>query len=187
MGHERVIGWHEVHYSARWLDTKPYKEVYDGRAHRKMSPQRAHALLQGRLWSLLDAWATRSGEGEAGTELRVYLDPETSLVPDVSWISDVRLRQLSPEEREYPPFAPELAVEIRSPRQRKAGIARKTELYLAHGAIAVLDVDPRGRSVGVTTNEGASILREGDVFEHAAFPGLCLRLAEIFAPLDRLA
>jgi Uma2 family endonuclease len=42
--------------------------------------------------------------------LRVYLDEETSLVPDVSWISDVRLKKLSPEERERPPFAPELRV-----------------------------------------------------------------------------
>jgi Uma2 family endonuclease len=175
-----------MHYSETWLDTKPYKEVYDGRAHRKMSPQRTHALLQARILGRLATWADARGDGEAGTELRVYLDEETSLVPDVSWISDVRLKKLSPEERERPPFAPELAVEVRSPRQRKAGILRKTELYLAHGAVAVLDVDPRTRTVNVTTSDGATTLCAGDAFQNAAFPGLTLRVADVFAPLDRL-
>ena len=166
-----------------WLDEKPYKEIYDGRLHVKVSPQRMHALVQGAVTALLLDWGR--DRGDAGPEWRVYLDEVTTLVPDVSFISDRRLASLSKSEREKPPFAPELVVEVRSPEDRDRNIRRKTALYLRHGALAVLNVDPQKRTVDVATANDETTLKPGDVFTDPSFPGLALPVNAIFAPLDR--
>jgi Uma2 family endonuclease len=172
-----------LRYSDVWLDTKPYKEIYDGRVHPKVSPQLTHFILHGRIGSLLSAWV--QDRGVSGPELRVYLDDETSLVPDLAFVSNERLESLSPEQREKPPFAPELVIEIRSPRQWMPNIRRKTELYLQHGATVVLNVDPKKRTIRVTTRENEITLGEGGTFQHPAFPGLGLSVDAIFSSLDR--
>ena len=172
-----------LQYADAWLDEKPYKEVYDGRIHPKVNPQRKHALVQGVITALLLEWGR--DRGDSGPEWRVYLDENTSLVPDVSFISDGRLAALSEAQREKPPFAPELVVEIRSPENRERAIARKTALYLQHGAVAVLDVDPARRLVRVTTLDGESTLQPGDAFAQPAFQGLAFPVDAIFAPLTR--
>jgi len=172
-----------LQYADAWLDEKPYKEVYDGRIHPKVSPQRKHVVVQGAIIALLFDWG--NDRGDCGPEWRVYLDENTSLVPDVSFMSDERLESLSEAQREKPPFAPELVVEIRSPENRRRAIRRKTVLYLEHGAIAVLDIDPAQRVVHVTTRDVESALRAGDAFIHPAFLGLALPVDAIFAPLDR--
>jgi Uma2 family endonuclease len=182
---ERVIEWHgkNMLQNDAWLDEKPYKEVYDGQVHPKVSPQRKHSLVQGAIVALILDWGRE--RGDTGTEWRVYLDENTSLVPDVSFISDERLAGLSEAQLEKPPFAPELTVEIRSPENREREIRRKTELYLQHGALVVLDVDPMTRLVCATTRDGETILKAGDAFTHLAFPDLSLPVDAIFAPLDR--
>jgi len=172
-------------YTDAWLDEKPYKEIYDGRVHPKVSPQLRHMLVQGTVIALLFEWGRE--RGVSGPEWRVYLDENTSLVPDVSFMSDERLRQIPEEQREKPPISPELIVEIRSPQNRERNIRRKTTLYLEHGAVAVLEVDPARRLVHVTTREGESTLQAGDSFTHSAFLGLTLPVDAIFAPLERLS
>ncbi len=169
--------------AAVWLDEKPYKEIYDGRVHAKVSPKYAHGILQVEIGALLRSWARK--RGGLASELRVYLDEGTTLVPDLAYISHTRFAGLTEEQREQPPFAPELAIEIRSRGDRERHVRRKTELYLKYGATVVLYVDPLNRSVRVTTRDGEMSLGKGDVFEHAAFPGLRLSVDEIFAPLDR--
>lgn len=166
-----------------WLDEKPYKEIYDGRLHLKASPQHMHGIVQMEVGTLLHAWSRN--RGDIVMEWRVFLDENTTLVPDVSFISDELAVTLSEAELEQPPFAPELIVEIRSPDDRNRNIRRKTELYLRHGAVVVLNVDPQKRIVEVATAEGEQTLQAGDIFEHAAFPGLAVPVSAIFAPLDR--
>jgi Uma2 family endonuclease len=172
-----------LRHSERWLDAKPYREIFDGRIHRKVSPQFDHGRVQAVIGALLLKWA--AGRGGVASEWRVRLDEETTLVPDVSFESDERLAGLSEDERQTLPFSPQLVVEIRSPRDRRQNIERKTELYLRHGAIAVLNVDPMKRTVHVTTGDTECALKDDDTFTHAAFPGLELRVSDIFAPLDR--
>ena len=166
-----------------WLDEKPYKELYDGVVHEKVSPQRIHAKISGRLFTLFEKWG--GNRGDVGVEWRVYLAEGTTLVPDVAFISDERLAALTEERREKPPFAPDIAVEVRSPEDRERNIRRKTELYLAHGATMVLNVDPATRTVRLSDLSGDVMLRQGDDIVHRAFPDLKLAISEIFAPLDR--
>jgi Uma2 family endonuclease len=165
------------------LAEKPYKEIYDGQVHPKVSPQRDHFVVQGRVAAELVAWTGH--RGFAGTELHVYLDERTILVPDVAFVSRDRFHGLSEEQNQKPPFAPDLVVEIRSPEDREKNIRRKTALHLAHGAIVVLDINPAKRTMRVTTRDAETTLHVGEVFSHPSFPGLALALDTIFASLDR--
>jgi Uma2 family endonuclease len=166
-----------------WLDEKPYKELYDGVVHEKVSPQSDHAVIVLECAILIKEWGRR--RGETGVEWRVYLAEGVTLVPDVAFFFEERLAALSREQRQKPPFAPDIAVEVRSPEDRTESIKRKTKLYLAHGATLVLDVDPADRTVVVSDASSEITLRPGDTVAHAAFPDLRIPVAAFFAPLDR--
>jgi len=166
-----------------WLDEKPYKELYDGVVHEKVSPQRAHGKVVQRIGRLLEDWG--GSRGDVAPEWRVYLAEGTTLVPDLAFISDERLAPLPEAQREKPPFAPDIVVEVRSPADREANIRRKTELYLAHGARIVLNVDPSTRTVSMSDARGEVTLRPGDVVTSPAFPDLRIPVYDMFAPLDR--
>src|SRR5579864_6084136 len=49
-------------------EAKPALEWVNGRVLQKESPQRKHAVAQGRFWGALDAWARERGSGMVGTE-----------------------------------------------------------------------------------------------------------------------
>jgi hypothetical protein len=82
------------------IDQKPYTELLAGRAVRKVSPQRRHAILQPRLAMLVARLAGK--RGDVGTEWRFYMnapgDPRTSLVPDIAFVARERLDALAPEK-----------------------------------------------------------------------------------------
>ncbi|HTV72431.1 MAG TPA: Uma2 family endonuclease [Candidatus Acidoferrales bacterium] len=145
---------------------KPYVESICGRLERKVSPRRKHAIMQGRLCAWLDRWA---GErGEVGTEWRFYLvdgPRPSSLVPDVAYVSFARLPRGLPEDaRERPRVAPDIAVEIWSPRDRESTLREKIELFLSNGTTVVIVVYPQERSVAfhergrMTTQEAQGVL-----------------------------
>ena len=161
---------------------KPYVELIDGVRVPKVSPRTRHTFLQGELYVLFRAWAT--GRGRVGPEWRLWLVPtgeqRSSLVPDVAYVSQERLDQLGDEAHEMPPFAPDVAVEIRSPGDRRKRIERKIELYLSYGARLVLDVDPRTRTIFAHDGSGMRAFRDGDRFEHGAVPGLEFDVCALF-------
>jgi len=136
----------------RWLepsdDDKPYIEIVRGRRERKMSPKRTHGLLQARLSRWLDDWA--AGRGEVMTELRCFFlradGSPSSLVPDVAYMSFARMpRELAEDARERPRIAPDIAIEVFSPGDRRRTIEEKIVLYLANGSLLVMLVFPKRR------------------------------------------
>ncbi|HEX3467537.1 MAG TPA: Uma2 family endonuclease [Candidatus Elarobacter sp.] len=168
-------------------DTEPETEWILGRAVRKVSPRRTHALLQGKLWALLARWA--EGRGEVGTEWRFRIAPagqiRRPLVPDVSYVSYERLRDLEGDALELPPFAPDVAVEVLSPGWRAAYLEHKVAVYLAGGSLLVIVVDPAQREARLYDANGMCAVRENEVIEHSALPGFALPLTELFAVLQR--
>ena len=168
-------------------ETKPETEWILGRAVRKVSPFRTHALLQGTFAGALAAWAAE--RGDVGTEWRFRPAPageiRRPLVPDISYVSDARLAGLDERDLEAPPFSPDVAVEIRSPGDRPRNTEHKIAVYLATGSLLVIVVDPRDRSVRLHDARGVSDLRGDDVITHPALPGFALALPALFAPLDR--
>ena len=165
------------------LRDEPETELLEGREYPKVSPKRTHASVQGAMLALLRRCA--AGHGWAGCELRVRLAPGMELVPDVAFISYDRLRGLNACDREEPPFAPDVAVEVRSPSNRAAYDARKIAAYLAHGARLVLDIDPSCRALYAhEPNGGVCVFRCGEVFVHESFAWLQFGIDELFADLD---
>jgi Uma2 family endonuclease len=168
-------------------ETKPETEWVRGRALQKVSPQRTHSLLQAALTMELSTWA--SGRGEVGPEWRFRVAPpgevRRPLVPDVAYVSNERLRPLSDEELEVPPLAPEVAVEILSPDDRRIDVDDKVDVYLRAGSTLVVVVDPRRRVVELHDTSGTTYVDEGASIEHAALPGFYYSVRDLFGVLRR--
>jgi Uma2 family endonuclease len=167
--------------------TKPETEWILGRAVRKVSPFRTHALLQTTMCIALAQWA--KGRGEVGTEWRFRIAPpgevRRPLVPDISYVADARLDGLEGLELELPPFAPDVAVEILAPSSRRLHLEHKIGVYLAGGSALVIVVDPPQRTVHLHDAGGVRTLRDDDVLAHDALPGFFLPLRDLFAVLER--
>jgi Uma2 family endonuclease len=168
-------------------ETTPETEWVRGRPLQKVSPTRRHAIVQLAVAIRLRAWSRQ--RGEVGTEWRFRITPPGEvtrpLVPDVAYVSYERLGSLPVAERETPPFAPDIVVEIRSPDDRPADIDHKRDVYLAGGAGLLLFVDPDRRTMDVFDGgAGHRTYDEGDTYVSECFRGLTIVLAEIFADLD---
>lgn len=166
-------------------DEKPYLEFHEGRPVRKVSPRTKHALVQGALLVILRRCA--GSAYRVGTEwdcdLSNALGTKTVLVPDVAAIATRRLMDLTDVQRDCPPFAPDLVVEVRSPNDRPNDREWKLRAYLAAGTALVLDVLPIEREIHAHTKDGNHVFRDGDGFAHEAAPWLQFDLAEAFADL----
>jgi len=168
-------------------ETKPEAEWVRGRPLQKVSPQRDHSLLQGELTMWLRRWAT--GRGEAGPEWRFRVAPpgemRRPLVPDVAYVSNERLHPLSDQDLQIPPLAPDVAVEILSPDDRRIDVDEKISVYLRAGSTLVIVVDPRRRVVELHDRERTARLDECSAIEHPALPGFSCPVGELFAILRR--
>src|SRR5271170_5852257 len=125
-------------------ETKPETEWVAGRALQKMSPTRDHSRLQMKLGAALDAWSR--GKGEVGPEWRFRVAPpggvRRPLVPDLAFVRYERLRGLDRESIQTPALAPDVAVEILSPGDRRRDVDDKIAVYLAAGTSLVIIADP---------------------------------------------
>jgi Uma2 family endonuclease len=168
-------------------ETEPETEWVRGRPLQKVSPQRAHSLLQGALSTRLGLWA--AGRGEVGPEWRFRVAPpgevRRPLVPDVAYISHERLRPLSDDDVEVPPLAPDVAVEILSPDDRRIDVDDKIGVYLRAGSSLVIVVDPKVRVVELHDPLGTTLVDENGTIEHSALPGFEFPVRELFAVLKR--
>lgn len=168
-------------------ETKPETEWVRGRPLQKVSPQRTHSLLQGALTVELNRWA--SGRGEVGPEWRFRVAPpgevRRPLVPDVAYVSNERLRPLNNEEVEIPPIAPDVAVEILSPDDRRVDLDDKIDVYLRAGSSLVIVVDPKLRVVELHDPDKTERLDETRAIEHSELPGFSYSVRDLFAVLRR--
>lgn len=163
-----------------------YFERLDGVVYPKVSPRTKHAWVQGMLLVLLRAQGRDYGKVGPEWKFRVgRVDGTDSwLLPDVAFVTNERLRPLVGGDREEPPFAPDIAVEVRSPSERRSLRERKITRYLATGSLLVLDVDPQARTVRAIDAASDRTFTEGDRVTHPAFPWLALDVREAFVDLD---
>jgi len=170
------------------LSDKPEIERLDGRAYPKVSPKARHAGVQGALWNAIRELA--ADRGFTGTEWRFKIgradDTDTTFVPDVAYVSFERLRAIPEKLRDEPPFAPDIAVEMRSPSDNLGFLRRKIDRYLQTGSVLVLVAGPDKRTIVAHDSHGARNYETGDRFEHEALPWLTFDVAVIFAKLDLL-
>jgi Uma2 family endonuclease len=167
--------------------TKPETEWILGRAVRKVSGFRTHAMLQGSFGATLSVGA--AGRGEVATNWRFRIAPpgeiRRPLAPDISYVSYERLRDLEGYDLEAPPFAPDVAIEILSPGWRRHHLEHKIGVYLAGGSELVIVVDPPAREARLHDASGERTVRGDEPIAHVALPGFSLALPALFGVLDR--
>lgn len=111
----------------------------------------------------------------------------TVRAPDVAFISWSRLPDRKVPSKPIPAVAPDLAVEVLSPSNRKKEMSRKRTEYFSAGTRLVWQVDPVKRTVQVFHQpEDPVTLRESDELTgNDVVPGFKLQLKDLFAQLDR--
>jgi Uma2 family endonuclease len=170
------------------LSDKPEIELLDGRAYPKVSPKARHSGVQAAFIRVIEDLA--GDRGFVGPEWRFKIgladDTNTTFVPDVAYVSFERLRAITEKQRDEPPFAPDIAVEVRSPSDNLPLLRRKIERYLQTGSVLVLVADPDKRTIAAHDSHGVRNYATGDRFEHSAVPWLTFDVAVIFAKLDLL-
>jgi Uma2 family endonuclease len=109
-------------------------------------------------------------------------NPDTVLVPDVSFVSKERLPNGQRAPIGFASFAPDIAIEVVSPSNTESEILRKTGIYLAGGVRAVWLVRPEQRTVTVFTPDAPErILQMGETLDGGnILPGFALPLVDIF-------
>jgi Uma2 family endonuclease len=165
-------------------ETKPATEWVNGRALQKVSPQERHARAQTRLAAALDTWADVARLGRVGTEWEFRVTPPHEatrpLVPDLAFLSYGRLGYDQEHEAQTPYMAPDVAIEIISPGDRRHDIEEKIRVYLAAGAKLVLLVDPLQRSFAAHDAEGVRHFSHADTFNHPSLPGFSVNVGWVF-------
>ena len=165
-------------------DAKPALEWVNGRALQKVSPQRKHAVAQARFCGALDAWARERGSGEVGTEWEFRIAPpgevRRPLVPDVAYLSYDRVPFDDEKAADIPRVAPDAAVEVLSPRDRRRDVDEKIRVYLAAGTNVVFVVDTIDETVVAYDRRGRELFGVTDVVTHASLPEFSLRVYTLF-------
>jgi Uma2 family endonuclease len=161
----------------------PYVLI-EGELVEEMSPQgRLHGKVLSKLTSILDAEIVEPGTGEllvGDVGFVLARNPDTVLAPDLAF---VRSEQLTNAGDAYLDFAPDLAIEVVSPSNTLAAVARKVELYLRYGSNEVWVVRPRQRDVVMHRADGSqSVVRAGEKLKSSLFPGKTIDLERIFPP-----
>jgi Uma2 family endonuclease len=107
-------------------------------------------------------------------------DPDTVRGPDLSFVSRERLSNF--DDTRFFSGAPDLAVEILSPSNRRGAIHAKVADYLAAGARLVWVIDPKRKSV--TTYRTLLAPRRLELHEalhgEDVLPGMTIPLESIF-------
>ena len=119
----------------------------------------------------------------AETGFIVATNPDHVLAADAAFIGLGRTKSAG-ESTGFWPGAPDLAVEVISPRDTYSDVAEKALDWLEAGTRMVLVVDPRCQSVTVYRSSSNIVVLSGDDAIDGAdvVPGWKLPVREIFAP-----
>lgn len=131
---------------------EPYQqELVAGRLHEMEPPGAEHGYVAMRIGSLLMSHVEEADLGlvfASETGFKLASDPDTVRAPDVAFVAKARVDEIG-IPRGYWPGAPDLAVEVVSPNDRRPAIERKALHWLEAGARAVVVVDPPRRTAMV--------------------------------------
>lgn len=127
-------------------------------------------------------WPTRRGRlATLDPGFTLARNPDTVRAPDLAYVS--RERHPGPMPNGFPAFAPDLAVEVRSPGDRAGAVVAKVGDWLEAGSLMVWSVDPDREQVVVYRADGSvSVLGLGDtLLGERVLPGFAMALTELFA------
>ena len=158
-------------------------ELVDGEVVELAPVRRRHGRAASSISAAFYNYCRRTGVGwsEVDVGYRVRSVPDTVRGPDVSLV----LGQLGNDEDEqtaFLPGAPDIAVEVVSPSNTAAEMARKVREYLAAGSLRVWVAYPPTRSVVFHRADGTSETYTGKdiITDEELLPGFSLPLSDIF-------
>lgn len=144
-------------------------------------PKLLHGAVTANLLVLLHIHVKANNLGFVFGESGFHLEsgPDTVLGPDVAFVARDRIGTI-PDS--FYSGAPDLAVEVLSPSDRRGKVERKTALWLELGARSVWNVNPRKRTVEVFHADGNRwLFRESDELVDDTVPGFRVAVSEIFS------
>ena len=164
--------------------TKPATEYILDEYVQKMSPRGRHSFAQKWFTLQFDRMAEVSRRGRSGAEWDFLLtlpgESPKQLVPDIAFVSYARLSYDDDDAAQIPRIAPDVAVEILSPGDRRDVRLEKIRVYLAAGSELVMFVDPERETITMFDRLGERHLQGDASIEHPALPGLTCSVADVF-------
>jgi Uma2 family endonuclease len=118
----------------------------------------------------------------AETGFIVARDPDTVRGADIAFVRAERLAQIT-NRKKHIPFAPDLAVEVRSPNDRDDEVEEKVLVWLAAGSLLVWTVDPESRTVVIHRRGAEPVLlgEDQEIDGGEVIPGFQCRVSDFFA------
>ncbi len=139
--------------------------------------------IAGELYSRIREHVRKNDLGRAvayGAGFILFEDRAIVRSPDVAFISRDRLPTMI---EGFVPLAPDLAVEVLSPSDRRADVLAKIAMYLQAGVRLVWLVDPDPKTVTVfAENQPVSVIcSDGMLDGGEVLPGFTVAVSDIFA------
>lgn len=160
-------------------------ELVNGWLVSEPPPGLRHGRIVTRLAALLDAYARRRRAGvvlSGDTGFVLHRSPDTVRAPDIAFVRLERYQAVD-DERFAMPGAPDLAIEILSPGNRRGEIHAKVADYLEAGTVLVWVVDPELEQVfsyrslfEPQRHSGSDLLTAADLL-----PGFSAAVGDIFS------
>lgn len=162
-------------------------ELIRGVAQRTPFHSSLHGQMAMRVGAALFEFVKENQLGAAfasGTGFLIEQDPDTVRAPDAAFVSQDKLDK-QPIGQGFRPGAPDLAVEVVSPRDAYVQVEQKVNQWLDAGCQIVWVVNPGQQTVQVyrvKARSATSILRVGDsISGDDLLPGFSLAVAELFS------
>lgn len=164
---------------AELIEGKVVVMTYDGGGHGRRG---------NRLASALETWCEEAGLGAAfGSETGFLLhrDPDTVRVPDAAVVLWERLGDEVPEG--VIPCAPDLAVEVVSPTDRRGDVMAKVGVWLNAGTAVVVVIWPRSDCISLNRQDVDPVyLGPGDTLTvEDVLPGFALAVDAVLGATKR--
>ena len=161
-------------------------ELIDGEHYVTATPNLSHQRIAGNLYFLIRSYLETHRIGEVlGVPLDVIFTKHDVVEPDLQFVSNARAPEVFTGD--WATGAPDLVVEIASKSTRKRDNTLKYRLYEKMNVLEYWTIDPETEVVRVHRRSGKKFgaaiefsLDRGDVLTTPIFPGLPLRLADIF-------
>ena len=161
-------------------------ELIDGEHYVTATPNLSHQTIVGNLYYLIRVYIETHPIGKVfGVPVDVIISRFDVVEPDLQYVSNARAPELL--SGDWVTGAPDLVVEIASKSTRKRDNTIKYKFYEQINVTEYWTIDPETEVVRVHRKAGEKFanaieftLVRGDVLSTPLFPGLQLRLADIF-------
>ncbi len=159
----------------------PRYELDEGTLVMLPSPSWWHNRIRDRIARQLEDFVASKKLGQVTVETEFRLLVDTARTPDVAFVTRERFSKIniyrSPVEG-----APDLAVEVLSPGNRRDDMTRKIGQYLDAGCRSVWITDPASFSAEIHSKAGVQSFRDRDeIRDDSVLPGFSLALPFILA------